>query len=1854
METPEKPGIKSNKPQTPAIASVKPGELPSVLRTSADLGSSSKQPGTATAAGAAQHGHAGAKHDTAADKQLAGARGSNSVPSADLLSTALLPRLDSLSAAQQHALPSRPALSASPPRPNRSTLSPERHREAGKHSSRDASSPAAAAGAPAAKQAANAALRRSCPTASSSKKAADGAPAVGSVAMTALPASYYRQLLQEFAGPGDLLPASHTRQRMSMLLRLPLGTEHFLSAVPAAIQDRSGHACLLVLPSDQPSNRKEALAVEELLAQLLQDPATAVAKACQWRAAVLAALCSDSLGAVAEALKEKGPPRSWQFKQQQAGLSSQVLGSDMAEALDSLMTSSEVSTTAAKMASLINIKEANVQVEVACVERGRALVCAWNCSMGAAESALVELQAQNRQLLRLNSKLVDDQQELAKELKGVDFLRREAMRFRKELEEAQAAAAGSSADNSALRARLEVAESQVAAVEAFTRKRLARLRWRNAFAVLGTWSRQSTIQSGGQRSSKAPGQLLAKVVMLEKMVNAVNSVEHRKLAWGRNQKMEKFEFNRPQMSDMVQVMTLGPQVAAPGRVHDGYNIDSTVQMLTALTPEARTMVLATMPPVQRWKVVEAMKDEERAAMVIAMSVGLRKEAAAAVDGRLWERTMDIIKNHSGHAARYLTSMDIDDAAAEFLGWGTFQQVDALGSTDTYTAAALLTRSPEPLRKELLGMLEPYMAANIVQAMMPPPAASSVDALDVKKAMAILMAMDPSKAADILTEMGASKAASKLMHMDADARNSIIESMAPRAAAVTLASMEDALQQAQDGRPDSPELLSLTGGSNMESPVMDTMMELDAANAYSIMSYMSVQDKAALLANMDPNAVARLLGLMDPNEAVVLLAALGDGNARLVGQALSSEERNCMVQVLQSADCQAGDSFAARARQKGSFRDHEPETVQRLVDAYETIEAGAMDGGDEEPSAARRSTQEVLNSARRTPRTPPNNRSRLQLRSVGVQAGAGLADSTMQGSGEADTGGNAGAAVAAAAAAAAAGGGGGGGGAGVRSRARTASNIGYIDDDAADAAAGGSGRANANGKANRARAAAGEAGKKAPVNAKRAEERQLSGDVAESEAETALEASAGEAPIQAAAKQKGSKAAAAGTAAKPAAGSAAGASSSTNSKARRRSRMSERGDDKVPAPSQRSSQIGAAAAAAALPEVPLLPLSAAAVHDDSTDFEETPPSSSRPLRYDDEGEDAPSGDSTPRTAAAAGASAAARRAGKSAAASAAAGRKALREALKSQAAAKQKGGAAGRAGAGASGGSKDANQSAAAEDDAGDASGATGAAAPAAALSEAPAQARLGRLPKNARLIEAMAQHKNAKPKPKGWLMAVVESIYKEGETLLRKLGRADMIKKQSVPEIVFAYFHNKYGQRALVNENVGSLVNTLALHQRSDLRLEAFARLLSEEWDVSIFLDFLNAQALCMQPAKLACIEYPREPSKDEAYAWVCLYKAVWVADAVLGMRAQAARNRFNEFLHMASVPADEADVERLRRERREAAAKDAKGAAGGGAKEEELPESFYKLPRIRFLLILCKEILRINKFIASFGEERFAALDAQRCGIVSVVLARGFVKAMSPAATDAQVSDNINVFVSTAEGFVRDMPPEQVAVPSVTELSREAFVAGVTGTAVVREHIKLNLLHPARLEEDDAEAQVFFSLLAVLLTRHSSALLPYWQAALDAAGDRARALQAQLAGVTAAGAAGDARLKAYVNLLLGLINTSTQGYLDSLLGADADVEALASDQLEGGLVRLEDAALLLVGGCGGIEYLLEEQDPQLALARMQRLPLGGRIKAMGQQLLRHRRMEPAMVENAANVLQRVWRRRQLQRQEQQQALGEA
>ncbi len=74
--------------------------------------------------------------------------------------------------------------------------------------------------------------------------------------------------------------------------------------------------------------------------------------------------------------------------------------------------------------------------------------------------------------------------------------------------------------------------------------------------------------------------------------------------------------------------------------------------------------------------------------------------------------------------------------------------------------------------------------------------------------------------------------------------------------------------------------------------------------------------------------------------------------------------------------------------------------------------------------------------------------------------------------------------------------------------------------------------------------------------------------------------------------------------------------------------------------------------------------------------------------------------------------------------------------------------------------------------------------------------------------------------------------------------------------------------------------------------------------------------------------------------------------------------------------------------------------------------------------------------------------------------------------ALPAQVSETISLFVATAEAAVRDVAPESIAVSTVSQLARDAFVAGVAGTPAIREHIKLHVLPPAPLEQDDAEAQ--------------------------------------------------------------------------------------------------------------------------------------------------------------------------------------
>lgn len=76
--------------------------------------------------------------------------------------------------------------------------------------------------------------------------------------------------------PEHALPAQNVRPHCGP--QVPIVDEALAVDIPVMVDDRAGHACLVILPSDKPPVRGEALAVEGLLRELLREPMKAAHK----------------------------------------------------------------------------------------------------------------------------------------------------------------------------------------------------------------------------------------------------------------------------------------------------------------------------------------------------------------------------------------------------------------------------------------------------------------------------------------------------------------------------------------------------------------------------------------------------------------------------------------------------------------------------------------------------------------------------------------------------------------------------------------------------------------------------------------------------------------------------------------------------------------------------------------------------------------------------------------------------------------------------------------------------------------------------------------------------------------------------------------------------------------------------------------------------------------------------------------------------------------------------------------------------------------------------------------------------------------------------------------------------------------------------------------------------------------------------------------------------------------------------------------------------------------------------------------------------------------------------------------
>eukprot|EP00198_Chlamydomonas_reinhardtii_P010791 XP_001700128.1 predicted protein [Chlamydomonas reinhardtii] len=641
--------------------------------------------------------------------------------------------------------------------------------------------------------------------------------------------------------------AAHTLQRRTLLLRLPhcwgaLGLELPAMVVRWLRVQSGGGACLLVLPSDKPPARSEAVAVEGLLLDMLRDPGSAAARSASWRADMLAALGLSGIQLQAPAI----------------------------------------------LAPFTTLLQGSLQVEVGCGERGRALAGVWNAFVAAHQESVEALHrhaaAQQAEIHELSKRLAE-RRDFARELEMLEFLKRENARFKsREAEllakglltmqvggvafrsgaefqppptptprvsaggpEAEAMVAklleGLDAEDTArLLANLNVeaqicgipmgisaapfianlflgwyefeflCQSRIGTLNPTQRAILRRFRLSRRFlddllCLNNPWLKHLLYTSQsyeGLRGLYPPALAVPEqshphlppscVPFLDVLLC---STVHLGRCWIVTQLYDKREqpaFGGVRLSRFVarhsSVNEQCKRNIFVSQFHRLARVITPINPLTSSPGSMSTFVARRHLPHRRLPDYPSplalfYSPARQHPVVVVMSSVMRSHTAHILGRGMWAATMRAVKDSPPLGARMLTGMDTAEAVEELLCWAPAEQLDVLAALDAPHAARILAAAPAEVRQRLLAGLPPHIAANIVSAMQPPPAAASLADLDPNAAVAILLAMDPSSAAALLQELGAVKAAEALLGMDSlEARQTILESMQPRVAAET--------------------------------------------------------------------------------------------------------------------------------------------------------------------------------------------------------------------------------------------------------------------------------------------------------------------------------------------------------------------------------------------------------------------------------------------------------------------------------------------------------------------------------------------------------------------------------------------------------------------------------------------------------------------------------------------------------------------------------------------------------------------------------------------------------------------------------------------------------------------------------------------------------------------------------------------------------------------------------------------------------------------------------------------------------------------------------------------------------------
>ncbi|DBA85128.1 TPA: hypothetical protein ACH3X2_005848 [Trebouxia sp. C0005] len=683
-------------------------------------------------------------------------------------------------------------------------------------------------------------------------------------------------------------------------------------SLPLTWEDQKAHegAHLLVMPSDQPSNRRDALAVQAFLSQLIHNPSQAFEMAAAWRGCLASPTSASAVSeCVVPVLHAPGRSSSSNSRaassllRPNAALASPLQGIATGPLTGSLRSPSTLPwasspspspvpshhhpsdytymplrnpdqqheeslhadgdvgwklycTASFTTAMAVVMAELTRQVEVQCSERAHALALAWNLYSAAMDTCLGSLQAELHQLSANNIALAAENMQMKHEMEQTVSLQKE-LALSKQVESSKLALEREAIQLTAIQAQLQAAEQELHDTQHHMRRRLILARWHLAGTAVSLPNPADLVPAmPPNRTGNATSSLVKQAQALERITAARSAALQQVQAVKAKRALDKGVADLRKDGTAGDAFSAAVKGAQQRKMHDMLDLVSASQVLQPeaimkmLSPEAQAGLMSGLNSQQRHEMYTKISDDSLAGMLVVMRFPERLKMlreVEQVDQALVDRVLRYIRLRPALAGKWLAAMPAQEALSETEQMTAASVSAALSAMKPEQAAQLLQDLPREDQRQLL-LSVPFAHMSLI-----------LQALPGQACMEALLSIGAPLCKDLLLSMP-SPASVKLLHA---------ASTADLAKLIQGLESEDASLVTGMLAPKRLDQLNEFLGASVPVPEQVNEPSLTTSSLHGL----SLGDKVATLSALQPSVAAAILGVLSRPEAAALLASI---------------------------------------------------------------------------------------------------------------------------------------------------------------------------------------------------------------------------------------------------------------------------------------------------------------------------------------------------------------------------------------------------------------------------------------------------------------------------------------------------------------------------------------------------------------------------------------------------------------------------------------------------------------------------------------------------------------------------------------------------------------------------------------------------------------------------------------------------------------------------------------------------------------------------------------------------------------------------------------------------------------------